>query len=169
MNELLYRIVLPSGRKTKPYSRAKIAAALESGKLPPNALIEIDGSSISVSAFVERPNWFTGTAAASDTTPPERVVTTPPEIVVPPQKAKPVRHVSMAGIGCLMQFLGVASFAVGLLRVLSIIAPLILCPLGVWLFFAGSRESIWYECSLCGTRLTRKRVRMCPGCSASFK
>jgi hypothetical protein len=50
-----YRVVLPNGKKTKPYSKAKISAALEDGKLPPDSIVEVDGSSIGISRFCKGP------------------------------------------------------------------------------------------------------------------
>lgn len=48
-----FRVVLPTGQKTKPYSRAKITAAVESGKLPRDAVVEVDGSSCGIVNFCE--------------------------------------------------------------------------------------------------------------------
>jgi hypothetical protein len=50
-----YRVVLPKGKKTKPYSKAKISAALDDGKVPPDSIVEVDGSSIGISRFCNGP------------------------------------------------------------------------------------------------------------------
>jgi len=67
--------------------------------------------------------------------------------------AKIKRRSSMAGSGCLLQFLGLSSLIAGLATIMTIIGPIILWPLGIWLVFYGSRKASWYECSDCGTRL----------------
>lgn len=84
------------------------------------------------------------------------------------RRAKPIKKSSFAGTGCLMQFLGFASCAVGIVTLPTVIGPLIFGPLGLWLLVAGGRSAIWYECSECGSRLARKRVKVCPGCRSPF-
>ncbi len=76
---------------------------------------------------------------------------------------------SVAGIGCLLIFLGLVCLMLGLLTIFSIIGPLILWPLGIWLSIAGIGASLWYECSECGTRLSGKRVKVCPGCHSELR
>jgi hypothetical protein len=74
----------------------------------------------------------------------------------------------MAGSGCLLQFLGLSSLIAGLATIMTIIGPIILWPLGIWLVFYGSRKASWYECSDCGTRLSGKNLKICPNCNSKF-
>lgn len=62
MNEpLRFGVILPSGQKTKPYSKDKIAAAFESGKLPNNATVETPNGAIPIADFcaVQKETWWT--------------------------------------------------------------------------------------------------------------
>ena len=79
------------------------------------------------------------------------------------------RKSSMVGTGCLLQFIGLVSLMLGVVTILTIIGPIILWPLGLWLVFAGSRKASWYECSDCGSRLSRKKLKICPNCNSSFQ
>lgn len=83
--------------------------------------------------------------------------------------ARITKKSSMAGAGCLMQFFGLICFALGIVFFFTIVWPIILLPLGLWLLLAGSRKAIWYECSDCGTKLSGKRLRICPSCNSQFQ
>lgn len=78
------------------------------------------------------------------------------------------KHSSMAGTGCLLQTLGLLSLLGAVLTLATIIGPIVLGPLGVWLIFFGSSKSRWWECSQCGTRLSHRKVQVCPNCRASL-
>ncbi len=53
MTEALYRVILPNGDKTKPYSKAKSSQAFDAGKIHPDAVVDVDGSRIDVGKFCE--------------------------------------------------------------------------------------------------------------------
>ena len=87
MNEpAKYRVTLPTGQKTKPYSRAKITAALEAGKIPGDATVDVDGSSVDIRSFctavARQPSTSEPTATAVKRKPSRRneevVLTTHP-------------------------------------------------------------------------------------------
>ena len=79
------------------------------------------------------------------------------------------RNSSLVGAGCFIQFIGIVCFIMGFVYILSIIAPIICWPLGVWLLFAGSRKAVWYECSACGTKLSGRKLKICPNCNSKFE
>ena len=79
------------------------------------------------------------------------------------------RKTNLAGGGCLLQFLGFGTIVVGIFLFQTIIGPIILLPLGIWLFFIGSRKAVWHECSTCDTRLKRTKIEFCPNCNSRFK
>lgn len=79
------------------------------------------------------------------------------------------KRTSMAGTGCLLQGLGLASLVVAALTVFSVIGPVFFGLLGIWLIIYGSQKAQWWECSDCGTRLTRRNLVVCPNCHSSFK
>ena len=79
------------------------------------------------------------------------------------------RRSSTLGVGCLLQFLGLACLLIGLVFVLTILAPLFLWPLGLWLLHYGGLKAYWLECGDCGQRLSRKKLKVCPSCNASFR
>jgi hypothetical protein len=81
----------------------------------------------------------------------------------------PKRRSSIFGTGCLVQFLGLCCVPLSLLTIPTIVGPFILAPLGVWMIFKGSRLASWWECPECGSRLSSKRVRTCPGCRERFE
>lgn len=87
----------------------------------------------------------------------------------PKKMAKIKCKSSFAGTGCLLQFLGLAALIIGLITVLSVIGPVVLWPLGIWLLLAGGRRASWYECSDCGSRLSGKMLKICPNCNSKFK
>ena len=76
---------------------------------------------------------------------------------------------SLFGTGCFMQFIAIVCFILGFVYFLSIIVPIILWPIGFWLLFAGSRKAVWYECSDCGTKLSGKKLKICPNCNSKFE
>lgn len=82
--------------------------------------------------------------------------------------AKIKRKSSLAGTGCLLEFLGFVSLLGGLVTILTVIGPIILWPLGLWLLLTGGRKASWYECSDCGTRLSSKKLKICPRCNSNF-
>ena len=46
-----FKVILPSGQRTKPYSREKITAALHSGKIPADAMVQTPSGEIGVQEF----------------------------------------------------------------------------------------------------------------------
>ena len=83
--------------------------------------------------------------------------------------AKIASRSSMAGAGCLLQGLGIASIILAVFTFATIVGPVILIPLGLWLLIYGGRKASWLECSACGTRLSNRRLQVCPSCHAQFK
>ena len=75
---------------------------------------------------------------------------------------------SMAGGGCLLQGLGIVSFVAAAATFFTIIGPIIFGLLGLWLIWYGSKKAQWFECSDCGTKLSGKKVIVCPYCGADF-
>ena len=72
--------------------------------------------------------------------------------------AKRKRKTEMAGVGCLIQAIGLAAlffFPIGTF-------------IGVVLLIYGSMKSVYLVCSNCGNRLADKNVKMCPTCKASL-
>lgn len=51
--EPLFRVILPDGRKTKLYTREKIAAAVLAEKIPRNSSIDMDGLPVPVTDFCD--------------------------------------------------------------------------------------------------------------------
>ena len=82
--------------------------------------------------------------------------------------AKILHKSSMMGAGCLLQFLGLVSILMGFLTILSVIGPIILFPLAIWLIYYGGKKASWFECSDCGSRLSRKNLKICPNCNSTF-
>lgn len=80
-------------------------------------------------------------------------------------QAKVVRKSDMAGMGCLVQGLGLV-----LGVVLFVFIPVIgwvLGPLvGVGMLAAGSQMALKWECSSCRNPVASKRVKVCPTCHA---
>ena len=70
--------------------------------------------------------------------------------------AKRKRKSEMAGVGCLIQAIGL---------VLLFFFP-IGTFIGVILLIYGSMKSVYWVCSNCGNRLADKNVKMCPTCKA---
>src|SRR5438552_273330 len=85
----------------------------------------------------------------------------------PPVKASIKRKSSLVGIGCLLQGLGAICFVLAVATIKTAIGPVIFGILGLWLLFYGSRKATWLECSLCGGKLSHRRVSLCPHCNAS--
>ena len=87
----------------------------------------------------------------------------------PPVKASIKRKSSLAGVGCLLQGLGAVCLVLAVATIKTAIGPVIFGILGLWLLFYGSRKATWLECSLCGGKLSHRRVSICPHCNASFR
>ena len=79
-----------------------------------------------------------------------------------------IRRSSFAGEGCLLQFLGIVCFILGIVTILTVIGPIILIPLGMYLAHIGTKKASWYECSECGTKLSGKKIKICPSCRSEF-
>ena len=91
----------------------------------------------------------------------------PPPIPPSPQiKASIKKASSVVGVGCLLQGLGVICLVLAAATYKTGIGPIIFGILGLWLLFYGSRKAIWFECSACGGKLSRKSVTICPHCNA---
>lgn len=82
---------------------------------------------------------------------------------------KPLKRSSLVGTGCLLQTLGLLSLLFAVLTLATVIGPIVLAPLGIWLLIFGSGKSKWYECPQCGTRLANRKVVTCPACKASLE
>jgi hypothetical protein len=80
-----------------------------------------------------------------------------------------VKQGSMAGGGCAIQGGGCLVLLLALITIPTIIGPLILGPIGLWLLYYGSKKSSWCECSACGTKLAHDRVTVCPSCHEHFQ
>lgn len=83
-------------------------------------------------------------------------------------RASVKKRTSFAGVGCLLQGLGLVSLVLGIATFATVLGPIVFFLLGLWLIVAGSRRSQWWECSACGTRLARKKVEVCPNCRSRF-
>lgn len=53
MSEELFKVYLPDGHNTKPYSKKQIRASFRAGKIPNGATVSVYGRSVSVAEFVE--------------------------------------------------------------------------------------------------------------------
>ena len=98
----------------------------------------------------------------------------PPTTQSAPVKPSIRRASSVAGIGCLLQGLGVVCLSFALLSLFSIkggavIGFPVFGLIGLWLLFYGSRKATWLECSACGGKLSHRRVTICPHCKSSFQ
>jgi rubrerythrin len=72
--------------------------------------------------------------------------------------AKRKRKTEMAGVGCLIQAIGLVAlffFPIGTF-------------IGIILLIYGSMKSTYLVCSNCGNRLSDKNVKMCPTCKANL-
>jgi hypothetical protein len=103
------------------------------------------------------------------TTLPPPPFSAPPPAVQQSVKASIRKASSFAGVGCLLQGIGVVCFILAIVTVKTPILPIILGILGLWLSFYGSRKASWYECSLCGGKLSHAHVSVCPHCNARFR
>lgn len=83
--------------------------------------------------------------------------------------AKAKRHTTFAGAGCFLQGLGLLALVGAALTLRTLIGPIVLGILGLWLLVYGSQNSQWWGCSECGTRLANKRVKVCPSCQAELR
>jgi hypothetical protein len=101
-------------------------------------------------------------------------LSTPPPPIPPPlpginpAKASIEKASSFAGIGCLLQGIGAVCFVLAILTFKIGILPIVFGILGLWLLFYGSRKASWYQCSVCGGKLSHARVSVCPHCNARF-
>jgi hypothetical protein len=86
----------------------------------------------------------------------------------PKKLGRPVKRTSVAGAGCFMQGLGIVAGIGALITIPTVIGPIVLGVLALWLLVYGSNQSQWYECSECGTKLARQKVASCPSCNASL-
>lgn len=81
--------------------------------------------------------------------------------------AKKRKKTELIGKGCLIQLIGIIlfilSFALGPVGI--VLGGILLLALLVM----GSRQSIKWTCSNCGTVLLNKKVTECPGCHAHFE
>jgi DNA-directed RNA polymerase subunit RPC12/RpoP len=76
---------------------------------------------------------------------------------------------NVAGIGCLLQGLGVVCFLLAVVTIKTAIGPVIFGILGLWLLFYGYRKATWLESSACGGKLSHRHVTVCPHCKSSFQ
>lgn len=82
----------------------------------------------------------------------------------------PIRKESSTAIGCFLPLFGLALIVVGVLGFITIILPVLFIPLGLFLFFYGHGSAgTWYVCSVCGTKLTSKKVMRCPSCKSNLE
>lgn len=79
-----------------------------------------------------------------------------------------IKRQGSTAMGCFLPVVGIALLIVGVLLILTIIIPIICIPLGLFLIFYGDANSRWYVCGDCGTRLSSKRVTVCPACKAKL-
>ena len=86
-----------------------------------------------------------------------------------PIKASVRKASSFAGVGRLFQGISAVCFILAILTVKTLILSIILGILGLWLLFYGSRKASWYECSVCGGKLSHAHVSVCPHCNARFR
>jgi uncharacterized cupin superfamily protein len=81
---------------------------------------------------------------------------------------KIIRRTSSLGPGCFLQGLGLLALLGAIVTLLTIIGPVVLGALGLWLILYGASISEWHECSDCGTRLSRRALKLCPNCKGAF-
>ena len=96
-------------------------------------------------------------------------INAPMEPPSPLVKASIKKGSSIVGIGCAIQGLGLLCFVLGIYIIKTVVGPVILAALGVWLLFYGSRKASWFECSACGGKLAHGRVSLCPHCRSTFQ
>jgi hypothetical protein len=61
----------------------------------------------------------------------------------PPVKASIKRKSSLAGIGCLLQGLGLVCLALAFVSIKNLIGPVVFGLLGLWLLFYGGQKTAW--------------------------
>lgn len=52
--EPLFKVLLPDGKHTKPYSKAKIRAALKAGQISNKSSVEVDGTMVGIRDFCKK-------------------------------------------------------------------------------------------------------------------
>jgi hypothetical protein len=73
--------------------------------------------------------------------------------VINPARASIEKASSVAGVGCLLQGIGVVCFVLAIQTFKTVVFPIVFGILGLWLLFYGSRKASWYQCSVCGGKL----------------
>ena len=86
-----------------------------------------------------------------------------------PAKASIKKKSSIVGVGCALQGVGLLCFVLAVYTIKTVVGPVILASLGIWLLFYGSRKASWLECSACGGKLSHRRVTLCPHCRSTFQ
>ncbi len=86
----------------------------------------------------------------------------------PKKPARIKRKSELAGMGCLIQVIGLALPVIGLL-IAFIPGAIVGGILGLVMFAVGSRKALKYICGECGNPVDSKRVKLCPACKCDFK
>jgi len=116
---------------------------------------------------VQCPHCNQSTTLPPSTMPPPLPVINPAR--VNPASASIEKASSVAGIGCLLQGTGVVCFVLAIQTFKTVVFPIVFGILGLRLLFYGSRKASWYQCSVCGGKLSHARVSVCPHCNANFR
>ena len=85
----------------------------------------------------------------------------------PTVSARIKRKSSFAGVGCLIQGLGLVVIPVGFF--FFGFGLIVTIPLGIVLLIIGSIKASYPVCSNCGTKLTGTNISTCPACNATFE
>lgn len=91
MSHELFKVYLPDGNNTKPYSKSQIRASYRAGKIPQGAKVKVYGRDVSISEFVEE----TLTGMSLDVTTPAGGLP-----VVEPATEQQLRFARSLGIDC---------------------------------------------------------------------
>lgn len=79
--------------------------------------------------------------------------------------AAPVRKTEFAGIGALVQLLGLVVIGLVIVNPLAFIPGIVV---GLIMLVIGSRMALRWVCSECRNRLDSKDVKVCPACHVRF-
>ena len=93
------------------------------------------------------------------------------QVMAQPAPLKPLRMKRQSdSVGsCLVQLIGLGCILAGTLMALTIVAPLVLIPLGLFICLKGGRSARWLSCPACGSRLASGSIKICPACHTALR
>jgi hypothetical protein len=159
MNEIY---LLQNNEESGPYTLVQVRGMWSSGSITSRAKWRVEGLA----------EWlpFADLESRLLQSEKEQVATTkaPEERVKFTTVDGPVHRSSFAGGGCAIQGLGFVCLFAALASIFTVIGPIILFPLGLWLLIYGGKHASWFECPECGGKLPHGQVRTCQHCRAAF-